>query len=99
MASEQKGRAWKAPAVGAAAAVVALGFGGLGIAYSGAYDVAATAPHTGLVERVLGTTMERSVRSRAASVGESIAVGSGEHSHDPAAEVHSHAPGTPPHEH
>jgi mono/diheme cytochrome c family protein len=76
MDSEQKGRVWTGAGIGAAATVAVFALGGLGFAYSGAYDIAATTPHTGLVKWVLGATMERSVRSRAASVGEPMPVDS-----------------------
>jgi mono/diheme cytochrome c family protein len=42
--------------------------GGLAFIYSGAADVAATSPHWKLTRWVLSTTMERSVRSRAAAL-------------------------------
>lgn len=48
-------------------ALVAL-VGGLAFVYSGAADVAATSPHWALTRWLLSTTMERSVRSRAAAL-------------------------------
>ena len=41
---------------------------GLGTVYSGAYNVAASSPHTGLETWVLNTMMRNSVRHRAAEV-------------------------------
>ncbi len=45
-------------------AVAAAG-GGLGFAFSGLADVAATSPHWAITERILSTAMEYSVRRRA----------------------------------
>jgi mono/diheme cytochrome c family protein len=42
--------------------------GAFAFIYSGAYDVAATSPHSHLVQWALSTTMDRSVRSRAVRV-------------------------------
>lgn len=56
------------------AGLAALGLGGLALIYSGAYDVAATAPHLGVVRWALNTTQERSVAARADGVGEPLPV-------------------------
>jgi len=53
-----------------AATLVVLALGGLILMYSGAYNVAATAGHTGLVRWALHTTQERSVAARAGDVPE-----------------------------
>ncbi len=42
--------------------------GGFAFIYSGAYDVAATSPHSHLVQWALSTTMDHSVQSRAVRV-------------------------------
>ncbi|HET9582377.1 MAG TPA: cytochrome c [Gemmatimonadota bacterium] len=49
-------------------ALVLVAAGGLALVYSGVYDVAATQPHSRAARWVLGTLMERSVRSRAGDV-------------------------------
>ena len=51
-------------------ALVLVAAGGLAVVYSGVYDVAATQPHSRAARWVLGTLMERSVRSRADEVPE-----------------------------
>lgn len=53
-----------------ALALVLLAAAGLALVYSGLYDVAATQPHSRAARWVLGTLMERSVRSRADEVPE-----------------------------
>lgn len=60
-------RLWKWAGIGAVA-IVAIGAAGLGFVYSGAYDVAADAPHTKLVYWLLDTARDRSVAVRAQSV-------------------------------
>jgi mono/diheme cytochrome c family protein len=49
-------------------AIVVLIVAGLAVIYSGAYNVAASSPHTGLETWVLNTTMRNSVQHRAADV-------------------------------
>lgn len=51
-------------------ALLLLAAGGLAFVYSGVYDVAATQPHSRAARWVLGTLMERSVRSRVDEVPE-----------------------------
>lgn len=53
-------------AVGALLLLFVLAIGALGIAYSGIYDVSASSGHTAAGRWVLETTMQNSVRSRAA---------------------------------
>ena len=48
--------------------LAALAIGGLIVIYTGAYNVAASADHTGLGRWVLETAMENSVRSRASGL-------------------------------
>ena len=50
------------------ATVAILAIVGLGFMYSGAYDVGASTPHTGVGRWVFHTTMENSVRARAKNV-------------------------------
>ena len=54
--------------LGFVAAIVVLAAAGLAIVYTGAYNVAASSPHTGPEIWVLNTTMRNSVRQRAAEV-------------------------------
>jgi mono/diheme cytochrome c family protein len=54
--------------LGFIAGIVVLALVGLGFIYSGAYNVAASSPHTGLETWALNTTMRRSVQQRAADV-------------------------------
>jgi mono/diheme cytochrome c family protein len=49
-------------------AIVVLAAAGLAVVYTGAYNVAASSPHTGLETWVLNTTMRNSVQRRAAEV-------------------------------
>lgn len=63
-------RDWKIVALTAVGVLVLLALGGLTFSYSGVYNVAATGEHTGLVEWVLETTQERSVRARGGDVPE-----------------------------
>lgn len=51
--------------VGAIGALILLATAGLGVVWSGAYDVAATDPHNDIVAWAFETTMHNSVRSRA----------------------------------
>lgn len=53
---------------GLALVVVLLAVAGLGVVYSGAYDVAATKPHSRAERWILRTLMERSVRAHADDV-------------------------------
>lgn len=77
MKQPEQGRTrWKRILVGVVAAVAFGSVAGMATVYSGVVDVAATGSHTGLTDWVLGTTMERSVRARAARVGEPMAVDS-----------------------
>lgn len=55
-------------AIGALLLLFVLGISALGIAYSGIYDVSASSGHTAAGRWVLETTMENSVRSRAAGI-------------------------------
>jgi mono/diheme cytochrome c family protein len=48
--------------------LLALAAGGLAFIYAGAYDVAATKPHLGITRWALDTTMDKSVRRRAAAI-------------------------------
>ena len=63
-----EGRTWRVAGLAVLAIAVLLVAGGLGFVYSGAYDVAATGDHTGLVTWALETTKDRSIRARAADV-------------------------------
>ena len=58
---------WKWAGIGAVA-IIAIGAAGLGLVYSGAYDVAADVPHTRLVYWLLDTARDRSGSVRAESV-------------------------------
>lgn len=60
-------RAWKRAGIGTAT-LVAVAAAGLGLVYSGAYDVAADVPHTSLVYWLLDTARDRSVAVRAGTV-------------------------------
>lgn len=61
-------KTWKIVGTTVAIAIVVGGLGALAVMYSGAYNVAATAEHTPLVQWVLGTTQERSVKARGDNV-------------------------------
>jgi mono/diheme cytochrome c family protein len=52
------------------ATLAALALGGLLFIYSGVYNVAATAPHTGIESWILEATQERSIAARAGDVAE-----------------------------
>lgn len=54
------------------AVLVVLTLAVLGGVYLGAYNVAASEPHTGLVRRTLDVLQQRSVAARAGSVGEPV---------------------------
>lgn len=54
--------------IGALLLLLVLAVGALGIAYSGIYDVSASSGHTAAGRWVLETTMENSVRRRAADI-------------------------------
>lgn len=75
-----------------------LALAGLLLIYSGAYDVAASDEHSGPVQWVLETTMERSVASRAADLGmpaldDSAALREGFHEYEEMCVVCHSAPG------
>jgi mono/diheme cytochrome c family protein len=53
---------------GLISALVILALGAIGVTYSGAYNVAATAPDPGIVQWFLSTTMQRSVVNRAKAI-------------------------------
>ncbi|MFW6202388.1 MAG: c-type cytochrome [Gemmatimonadota bacterium] len=90
--------AWRSALLGAVAVLAVGSVGGIATVFSGAVNVAATEPGAGPTEWLLGTAMERSVRSRAAAVGESIVVDSAllvhgfEHYHAMCVDCHG-APG------
>ena len=67
------GSEWKIAGLGALAMLAILALGGLGFIYSGGYDVAATAQHTGMVQWALETTKDRSIRAATADVPEAPA--------------------------
>src|SRR5262252_6489 len=50
------------------AALVILAIGAVAIAYSGAYNVAASVPETGILQWFLSTTMQHSVKSHAQGI-------------------------------
>lgn len=61
-------KTWKIVGATVAIAIAVGGLGALAVMYSGAYNVAATAEHTPLVQWVLGTTQARSVKARGDNV-------------------------------
>lgn len=67
---------WTGILAGAVAVLAITGLGGLAVVYSGAVNVAASNAEAGATEWLLGTAMERSVRARAAAVGEPVEVDS-----------------------
>ena len=60
----------KTAAITAVAVVVVLALAGLGFMYSGAYNVAATDGHSGLMQWALETTKDRSIGARGDDVPE-----------------------------
>lgn len=49
-------------------AVLLLIFGAIGFAYSGVYDVSASAPHSGLVSWYLATTSHAAIERKAGAI-------------------------------